>query len=179
MHAIRKTGPDIRKPETFKKKVITKEMSEFLADMINANPDVVAHKMAESLLERFHAKVSVSTINRHLRSQDMQNHVGTRFTVKQLDKHENARNDDETKRLRVEFVRKFFEETAKYQPIFIDETRFNQREYAVWGRAPLGQRAIKRRSSFVHTSLSAITAITYTNGVMPTASFWTRLQIRS
>lgn len=151
VYAIRKNGP-----ESFKNS-LTMEHKEYISALVAEEPGVAAHQIVSSLFQKFGTTISVSTVNKHLRSINLKDLVNTRFAVKQPENRKTERNGDAIKHLRVAFVKKYAEMTSDIEALFIDEISFTLSEF--------GEGRIKRSVFYANFPLVALTATMKNFGV--------------
>lgn len=108
IHNLRKKGfPLAPSPKKAKKKILTSEHSKMMEDMLLEDCRTTAGDMKNALQEKFGVKVSISSINKHIRSEEMKRNVGSRYTVKKLELQVDKRNNEQVKEKRKDYVAKY------------------------------------------------------------------------
>ena len=114
------------------------EMKEAIVSYVEENCQTTLKEIKEKLEHQFPTKPKISTVT------IMKVLDGALYSVKKISLHTHARNSEETKNARVEYVNWFLSNLDKYRSIiFLDESGFNLWTRRSNGRAPKGHPAVR------------------------------------
>lgn len=142
--------------------------SNLLYNEIMNNSQIKGHELQKKLEQsELNKKVSVSTINRHLRSEAMENFGFPMFTVKRVRPIQKQRNSIEVKKERLDFIKQYKISNAQGEEfIFIDEVPLKLGTQYRLGRSPSGTICSVKTSRIVESSVTAIVAVNQFIGVV-------------
>lgn len=148
-------------------RILGQPQSNLLYNELIKNPQIKGHELQSKLESELNTKVSVSSINRHLRSSAMNAHGFPEFTVKRIRQIQVQRNSPQVKQERKDFIKQYKIESAKGEEfIFIDEVPLKLGSQFSWGRSPIGTVCVKKTSRIIETTITAIVAVNHFIGVV-------------
>lgn len=115
---------------------VTGEIMDFMKKLLDENCQITLKEITSSVETRFHVRVSVSTVARHL--------DGAMYTIKKVIQQPVDRNSPAVLQARAAYANAFLSEVpGRSYPVFIDEMGFNLWTKRSYGRALKGTDAVR------------------------------------